>query len=396
MDEGETVTLSGSNSHDPDGTIDSYEWTQVHGIEVELSDPNAAQPIFLAPDVGPDGESLTFQLIVTDNCGLQTQSGDTCIVNVSWVNVPPTALAGDDQTVHEGSTVILDGSESTDPDDGIAFYLWTQSDGPSISLSDETSVQSTFTAPDVGPDGEALTFELTVTDNGGLQATDTCIVNVTWENDPPTADAGPDQEVDEGETVTLDGSGSTDPDPDDGIASYLWTQTEGTPVTLSNPASPETTFIAPSVASGATLSLTFQLTVEDNGGLKANDEVSITINDNGTPPPPIDDCPISLTVCGSPMEPYINVLREFRDCFLNITSVGRAFVDLYYAYSPPTAGFIARHDNFRAAVRWSLLPVVGVSWVALKVGPVPSLALMLLLIFGLGGIVGFSWRKVKK
>ncbi len=71
-------------------------------------------------------------------------------------------------------------------------------------------------------------------------------------------------------------------------------------------------------------------------------------------------------------------------------------MDLYYTYSPPVADFIAKHTSLRKVVRWTLLPLVGVSWVALDLGPVPSLALILVLGSGLGGIVGFSWRKVKK
>ena len=96
------------------------------------------------------------------------------------------------------------------------------------------------------------------------------------------------------------------------------------------------------------------------------------------------------------MAPQVKVLREFRDRILLTNNVGRAFVELYYVYSPPVAQFIAKHDAVRSVVSWSLIPVVGVSYVALKLGPVPSLALMLLLGSGLGGIVGFSWRKVKK
>jgi hypothetical protein len=190
---------------------------------VTLSSTTAAQPTFTAPNVGPSGESLTFQLTVTDSGGLQ--STDTCIVNVTWINLPPTADAGPDQTVNEGVTVALDGFNSTDPDDGIASYgiasyLWTQTGGTPVTLSSTTAAQPTFTAPNVGPSGESLTFQLTVTDSGGLQSTDTCIVKVSSVNLPPVADAGPDQIANEGDTITLDGSNSTD--PDDGIASYLW------------------------------------------------------------------------------------------------------------------------------------------------------------------------------
>ena len=196
----------------------------------------------------------------------------------SFPNEPPTADAGPDQMVEEGLTVTLDGSNSTDPDDDIASYLWTQTAGPTVTLSDPTAVQPSFTSPDVEPNGTSLIFELTVTDTGGLKDTDTCIMNVTWVNMPPTADAGPDQEVEEGLTVTLDGSNSTDPDDD--IASYLWTQIGGTPVTLSDTSAVQPTFVT-SVVDPSGIILTFELTVEDNGGLKSSDEVSVTIYDNG-------------------------------------------------------------------------------------------------------------------
>jgi hypothetical protein len=264
VDEGVNVTLDGSNSADPDDGIVSYLWEQIGGTVVTLSSTSAVQPTFTAPDVGPGGESLTFQLTVIDSGGLQAT--DTCIVTVSWVNLPPTSDAGPDQTADEGATVTLDGSNSTDPDDGIASYSWTQTSGLPVTLSSTTVFKPTFTAPDVGPSGEPLTFQLTVTDSGGLQSTDSCIVNVSWVNLPPTADAGPDQTVDEGVAVTLDGSNSTD--LDDGIASYQWKQLAGSQVTLSDPSAATPTFTAPNVGMSG-VSLTFQLTVTDGGGLKS-------------------------------------------------------------------------------------------------------------------------------
>jgi hypothetical protein len=90
-------------------------------------------------------------------------------------NRPPTADAGPDQTVNEGDTVTLDGSSSSDPDDGIASYLWTRTAGPSISLSDPTSSKPSF----IAPSGGTLQFELKVTDKGGLTSTDTIIITIT-------------------------------------------------------------------------------------------------------------------------------------------------------------------------------------------------------------------------
>ena len=92
------------------------------------------------------------------------------------------------------------------------------------------------------------------------------------------------------------------------------------------------------------------------------------------------------------MEPHVKILRDFRDRFLLGNTVGDSFVRLYYTYSPPIADFIAEHDSLRAMVRISLFPVVGVSWIALKIGPVSTVALMLIFISCFVGLVWFRRR----
>jgi len=106
-------------------------------------------------------------------------------------------------------------------------------------------------------------------------------------------------------------------------------------------------------------------------------------------------CFIATAAYGSQMEPHVKILREFRDGFLLNNSIGKALVQLYYTYSPPVAGFIAKHGSLRTITRLSLLPIVGMSWVALKIGSIYSLALMFLLCSVLIGFVGFR-RKFKK
>ena len=56
---------------------------------------------------------------------------------------------------------MLDGSASFDPDDGLAMYSWKQIGGPPVTLSDPGAIRPAFTAPEVGVDGESLTFQLT-------------------------------------------------------------------------------------------------------------------------------------------------------------------------------------------------------------------------------------------
>ncbi len=87
------------------------------------------------------------------------------------------------------------------------------------------------------------------------------------------------------------------------------------------------------------------------------------------------------------IESHVKVLRKFRDRCLLTNSVGKNFIRLYYSYSTPIADFIAKHDNLRAMMRWSLLPVVGVSWVAFKIGLVLTMALMLLFCMEIFGLV---------
>jgi len=245
-----------------------------------------------------DDEKFYFVLVLPVGMLTSAVYMDYCTLEVTYINgnglIPPVADAGDSYSpVNEGASVTLDGSGSYDPDGVIESYSWTQTDGPAVTLSDPNAMQPTFTAPDVGVDGESLTFQLTVTDNGGLQDTDTCIVNIScvWENNPPTAIAkGPDTKVNEGDTVTLDGFDSNDPDEyeGDGIAAYRWEQEDGTSVTLSDPTAPKPTFVTPPINPDETMYLTFKLTVEDKGGLQDNAYVTITIHDNGITGFPID------------------------------------------------------------------------------------------------------------
>jgi hypothetical protein len=296
VNEAQFVTLDGSNSSDFDDGIASYLWTQTAGTAVTLSNPATVKPTFTAPAVGSGGGALTFQLTVTDANGLQDT--DTCIVNISWDNLAPTADAGGHQTVNPGDSVTLDGSMSEDPEGEIAAYLWNQIAGPAVTLDDPAAVQPTFTAPTVEIGGGSLTFQLTVTDSGGLEATDTCNVNISWQNQPPTADPGLDQTVIEGSTVTL--SGSSTSDPDDGIVSYLWTQTgSGPSATLSDPTAAEATFMAPPVAANGAV-LTFELTVKDAGGLQDSQTITVDVTDNGITGFP-DDALTLTTSDGTPL-----------------------------------------------------------------------------------------------
>jgi hypothetical protein len=69
-------------------------------------------------------------------------------------------------------------------------------------------------------------------------------------------------------------------------------------------------------------------------------------------------CFIATAAYGSPIEPHVRVLREFRDRYLQRTAPGRAFIRFYYRHSPPVAAFIAEHAWLRSLVRMLLTPLV--------------------------------------
>ncbi len=95
-------------------------------------------------------------------------------------------------------------------------------------------------------------------------------------------------------------------------------------------------------------------------------------------------CFIATAAYGSPMEKHVMVLRKFRDRYLLPNSIGKAFVQAYYHYSPPFANFIAQHDVLRGIVRVALLPLVGMGYVALYLSPLQIMLLgMVMVVFGI-------------
>ena len=105
-------------------------------------------------------------------------------------------------------------------------------------------------------------------------------------------------------------------------------------------------------------------------------------------------CFIATAAFGSKFEKHVQLLRRFRDLYLMPNNIGRAFVKAYYRYSPPMADFIAKHDVLRTMVRWSLAPLIAVSWMLLHFGAVPTLLLMGLMFSGMF-FAGYKIRRYK-
>ena len=191
-------------------------------------------------------------------------------------NQPPNAQAGPDQTVDVGENVTLSGSAS-DPDGTVQAYRWEQVDGPSVSLSNADQASASFVAPTV-KGSQALTFRLTAVDDKNATATDDVVVTIVGApNQPPDAQAGPDQMVAGGDRVRLRGSAS---DPDGTVETYLWEQVDGPSVSLSNADQALAFFVAPEGTTGSQV-LTFRLTAVDDNNATATDDVVVTIGKYG-------------------------------------------------------------------------------------------------------------------
>lgn len=118
--------------------------------------------------------------------------------------------------------VQLEGSGSSDPSGDILTYQWTQTGGPQVTLSNDTSVNPTFTAPQHSSLID-YTFELVVTNEEGIESEPDSVTISVFPQFPPTTNAGSDQIVNSGDSVQLDGSGSFD--PFEGTLFYQWAQT---------------------------------------------------------------------------------------------------------------------------------------------------------------------------
>jgi parallel beta-helix repeat protein len=237
----EVVTLDGSGSSDVESDYPlTYSWqitSKPEGSTAVLSEPNAVNPSFTVDMLG----DYIAELVVTDSLGAQSTADE---VLISTYNTAPVADAGADQTIIEiGTTVELDGTQSSDPEGDEMTYFWTIMQKPAGSmaeLSDPCSATPTFVA-DIHGD---YVITLIVTDIFGA-VSDADNLAVGFENVKPVADAGVNQTVIVGDTVSLDGSGSTDANFDMLIYSWSFVSVPaGSLAEIADPTSVQTSFVA--------------------------------------------------------------------------------------------------------------------------------------------------------
>jgi len=273
---GTTVTLDGSKSSDADGNPLTYRWTFVSiptGSGATLTGPTTVKPAFLADKTG----QYVVQLIVND--GAVNSAPAMVTVTTTPGNTPPVANAGPDQTVQAGATVTLNGSGSSDADGNPLTYQWSFvgiPTGSTAKLSNPTAVMPTFVADVAGQ----YVVKLIVNDGKAMSPQDTVTVTTTGGNTAPVANAGPDQSVQAGAVVTLNGSGSTDADQNP--LTYDWSFVSvptGSAAALSNPTAAKPTFIADKAGV-----YVIQLIVNDGTVNSTPDTVTITAATGNTAP----------------------------------------------------------------------------------------------------------------
>jgi len=222
------------------------------------------------------GTTYYFRLVASNSSG---ETKGTPILNFATEATRPTVttLAADNTT---STSATLHGQVNPNFLPTAAWFEYGSSPtlagatiSPEVAIGSGSAPVATSLLITGQPFGGTVYFRAAARNDAGELKGD--IDEVSLLNPPPVANAGLDNTVEMGQTVTLDGSGSTTPSGT--ITSYLWEQVAGTPVTLSDNTATKPTFTAPTVpVIGAVLR--FQLTITDSRSLTASDNVDITVN----------------------------------------------------------------------------------------------------------------------
>ena len=295
-----------------------YAITSTGSLSWDFSDSNNIGSIYSSPAIDGDGTVIFGSNNSTDSKVYAVKSNGS----LKWSHLIGTSILSSPVIRQDGSVLIGSGN-------GI-FYALSQTDGSEVwtyNRDDKEIPSSALVSSDgiiyYGSNDEkvfalnssgTLKWELMVTglvstspamgfggniyvgtESGYLYAIETAssrLATGLWpsfhhdarhtgrnnSNKGPTANAGSDQTVKSENTVTLNGSGSSDPDY--GIPLFNWTQTEGDTVSLRNVTFVTPSFTAPTVSDDNKKTLTFQLKVTDNGALTSTDTVQVTVEKN--------------------------------------------------------------------------------------------------------------------
>lgn len=317
-----TTTLDGSGSSDPEGKPLTFLWSLVSAQQgVQFSDTSAAKV-----DVSGLAEpgQYVFQLTVSD--GESSASDQVTITVDPPPNQRPTAVAtASKENIALGETVTLIGSTSSDPENKPLLFAWTKLSGGSNVHFDNPSAAETlasnFTASGLH------TFRLTVTDDGGLTATDDVNITVAPPNQPPVADAG--KPVTGGPLnlrlpasfIQLDGTRSHD--PEGSALKFSWKNAGALPLQIANAKSARPVAFH-LIQTGV---YAVELTVTDDTGQTGTDKVNIVVQGDRRK----ETC-AALTDIETSFQPFNNdnnpVFLKLKDAFPALVAVRAYFNQL--------------------------------------------------------------------
>jgi hypothetical protein len=290
---GSIINLDGSQSYSPDNRQLNYIWSikrKPNGSNAEISNPNITNPQITIDLFG------TYMVSLIVNNGY-FDSPETFVTIISE-NHLPVANAGEDISLPVSSLVQLNGNKSFDPENSPLSYYWTLTSKPSGStatLNKNNISNPTFIADIAG----SYRFRLVVSD-GELQSTQDEILITITENQAPIADAGADQTVDFGKTVTINGSSSYDPEGN--VITYKWSfisRPAGSNATITNSNSTIASFTPDEDG-------IFSIKLEVSDGDKVGSDIMQVIVKPSNYVP-VDELAKSLTVYPNPFSGILNV-----------------------------------------------------------------------------------------
>ena len=225
---------------------------------------------------GANGDRIGGAVAISGSAVIGARSEDDGGSNagaayVYEITAAPVALAGLDQSIHAGDTVLLDGTSSFDDDTASAAlgYSWafvSTPAGSTASIAGADSANASFVADLPG----SFVVQLEVQDACGLLGSDEVVISSN--NVAPTADAGPDTLVLLGDPVLLDGADSNDPDGDS--LTYSWSivaAPAGSTAQIANP-----TTVTPSLTPDLEGVYVISLQVSDPFGPGTSDSMEVT------------------------------------------------------------------------------------------------------------------------